>query len=112
MREIIIPGRGIFTEVKIEAKKHRPIYLLFEGKIDKERLCFFENREIQEIVYDIFVKTKEKPPFLALIVAGKMTSLASGFYDKDEYKSKALLLVADQIAKSFCSYRDEPFQIR
>jgi hypothetical protein len=112
MREIIIPGKGIFTEVKIEAKKHRPIYLLFEGKIDKERLCFFENREIQEIVYDNFVKTKESPPFLALIVAGKMTSLASDFYDKDEYKSKALLLTADQIAKSFCSHRDEPFQIR
>lgn len=114
IKEITIPDHGLYTEVTIDTKKkkHHPIYLLFEGKIDAEIQSYLKDTKVLEVIYDNIAEIKASSPFLKLILAGKMASLASDLYDKDAYMSKALCLTADQVAASFYSYRDEPFQVK
>lgn len=113
IREFIIPDHGIYTEVTIDTKRknQRPIYLLFKGEISTERQSYLKDTKVLEVIYDNIAEIQENSPFLKLILAGRMASLAAGLYDKDEYKSKALCLTADQIAASFCSYGDEHYPV-
>ena len=114
IKEITIPDHGVYTEVTVDTKKknHRPIYLLFKGEISGERQSSLKDTKVLETIYDNIAEIKANSPFLKLILAGEMASLASDLYDKDAYMSKALCLTADQIAASFCSYRYEPFQVK
>jgi hypothetical protein len=114
IKEFIIPERGLYTEVTIDTKRknQRPIYLLFNGEINPDRQSYLKDTKVREVIYDNIAEIQENSPFLKFILAGRIASLASDLYDKDEYKSKALLLTADQIAMSFCSYGDEPYPIK